>query len=399
MRIELPWPVSFALRRLHGAGHQALIVGGCVRDHLLGGHPSDYDVTTSALPEEVLAAFRGEHLLTVGLKHGTVTLIKRGMAIEITTFRIDGEYEDRRHPSAVIFTPDLYLDVQRRDFTVNALCWSEETGLIDYVEGLSDLEARVVRCVGEPDLRFQEDGLRILRALRFSSVLDFDIAQETAQSVVRNKALLREIAVERMRVELEKLLRGARAEPILLGFRTVFEVFLPALAGLSEDAYLLAARRVALTGQVAEMRLAALFYDLPFEEAVDAVRALRFSNRARALIETLLAGRETNLPGTRARARHLIGELGADEALALIDLKAADAKALCHLVVQRGDCVSLAQLALRGDDLMAAGVGRRRIGRLLAALLELVMDGRLPNERGALLDYAARLKNGDEEDG
>lgn len=388
INIQLPAEIRFALNSLTKAGHQAYIVGGCVRDVLLGLEPHDYDITTSALPEEMLEIFSKERLVLNGMKHGTVTVIKYGEPIEITTFRIDGEYTDGRHPDAIEFTGNLYEDVARRDFTVNALCWNPEVGLIDYVDGEEDIEKKVIRCVGDPDRRFTEDALRILRALRFSSVLDFDIDPLTAQCALEHRQQLHKIAVERILVEIKKLLCGVRVEQILLDFRPIFEVVLPELAVLSSDEYMLAARRVSLTLPVPDLRLAALLYGLSAEAVSECTARLRFSKVSRRFIESIGENAHRALPANRCEMRRMLGELGEELLAGLIELKNADVKAMCNLVIQMGDCVTLKQLAVNGEDVYAAGVSRRKTGICLNALLDAVIEDRLPNEKEALLAYA-----------
>ena len=386
MNMQLPAPVRYAMNALVRAGYQAYVVGGSVRDVLLGKEPHDYDLTTSALPEEMLELFSRDRVLTNGLKHGTLTLIKYGMAVEITTFRIDGEYSDGRHPDSIEFTGNLYEDVMRRDFTVNALCWNPETDLIDYVDGEDDINNQIIRCVGDPDRRFKEDALRILRALRFSAALDFDIDPMTAESAVYHCENLSAIAVERVLTELKKLLAGPRAEQVLLEFRPVFEQALPEIANMSADEYMLAARRVSLTPPSPELRLAALLYGLPKEKITECAMRLKFSKASRKFMESVsdYAGRP--LPASRADMRRALGEMG-DELLAgLIELRMADAKALCHLVIQQGDCTTVAQLAVTAEDVFREGVSRRKVGQCLNSLLEAVIEDRLPNEKEALLE-------------
>ena len=384
MKINLPRPAQYAMRSLTGAGYQAYIVGGSVRDALLGKTPSDYDITTSALPEEVMAVFRKDKLVLNGLKHGTVTLIKYATPIEITTFRIDGDYEDGRHPDDVVFTGNLYEDVQRRDFTVNALCWNEQAGLIDYTGGEEDLENRIIRCVGELDVRFNGDALRILRALRFSSVLDFDIDPPTAKAVHDNRALLSKIAVERVLTELKKLLCGARAEAILIEYRDVFEEIMPELRDLTADEYLLAARRVALITPAPELRLAALLCDLAKERALDCALRLRFSKVSRKFIDGIIEHGHDPLPTDRVGMRRALNRYGDELLPGLVELHAAQMRALTHMIIQQDDCVSLKQLALKGEDVFRLGVTRRGTGACLNDLLERVMAGELVNTREAL---------------
>lgn len=387
MKMNLPYPVRYALNALRRAGYQAYCVGGCVRDSLLGLEPSDFDLTTSALPEETLALFKREHTLTVGLKHGTITLIKHGMPIEITTFRIDGEYEDNRRPEEVSFTTHLEEDVLRRDFTVNALCWNEQEDVVDYVGGLDDLDAHLIRCVGDPDTRFQEDALRILRALRFSSKLDFDLEEATAEAVIRNRELLNHIAVERIATELYKLLAGRRAEQILLSFRPVMEVILPPLSALSGEEYLCAARRVSLVSPVPEMRLAALMCDLPEEQLLDTAIRLKLSKKGRQFMLTLTRYAREGAPRTRSGMRRLMQEVGEEALPAVVELQNACALSLAHLVIQQGDCVTLKQLAVDGQDLFQLGLPRKKTGDMLSRLLDRVIEGELPNHKEELLAW------------
>ena len=393
LKMNLPYPVRYALNALRRAGYQAYCVGGCVRDSLLGVEPNDFDLTTSALPEETLALFKREHTLTVGLKHGTITLIKHGMPIEITTFRIDGEYEDNRRPEEVTFTSHLEEDVLRRDFTVNALCWNEQEDVVDYVGGVDDLNARIIRCVGDPDTRFQEDALRILRALRFSSKLDFDVDEATAQAVLRNRELLNNIAVERIATELCKLLAGKRAEQVLLQFRPVMEVIVPPLSALSEEDYLCAARRVSLVSPVPEMRLAALMCDLPEQQLEEAALRLKLSKKGRQFMLTLTRCAHESAPRTRSGMRRLMQEVGEETLCAVVELQNACALALSHLVIQQGDCVTLKQLAVNGQDLFLLGLPRKKTGDMLNRLLDQVIEGALPNRKEALLDYVRTEMN------
>ena len=388
MNIHLPAPVRYAMNTLTRAGHQAYIVGGSVRDVLLGIEPHDYDITTSALPEEMQELFARDKILTNGLKHGTLTLIKYGMAVEMTTFRIDGEYSDGRHPDDIEFTGNLYEDVMRRDLTVNALCWNPEVGLIDYVEGEDDIQKKLIRCVGDPDRRFAEDGLRILRALRFSAALDFEIDPMTAESAIHNTGNLAAIAVERVLTELKKLLAGPRAEQVLVGFRPVFDEILPEMAHLTDDQYMLAARRVALTPPAPELRLAALLYGLEPEKTAACAERLKFSKATKKFIEQVAQNKDRPMPSSRPEMRYLAGELGEEGLAALVELRTADLRAMCHLVIQQGDCVTVRQLDVTQEDLHAAGVSRRKSSACLNFLLQEVIEDRLTNEKAALIEAA-----------
>lgn len=218
------------LRRLRAAGYDAYLVGGCVRDSLLGREPHDWDVATSATPEEMKRVFAGSAVYDTGVKHGTLTVVAGdGQPYEVTTFRTEGRYSDGRRPDSVAFVRDLREDVSRRDFTVNAMAYSEETGLVDYFGGSEDLGRRLIRCVGNADERFNEDALRILRALRFASAYGFSIEAETAAAIHRNARLLDRIAQERIREELCRLLLGDGVLAVLLAYSDVMAVIIPEL--------------------------------------------------------------------------------------------------------------------------------------------------------------------------
>ena len=227
--MTLPSQVHTALDRLEAAGWEAFVVGGAVRDALRGCAAGDWDITTNAEPEQVERVFSGERLIETGLRHGTVTVLLDGLPLEITTYRVDGGYSDHRRPDSVTFTRSLRDDLLRRDFTMNALAYNPQTGLVDICGGAEDLARGVVRCVGEPERRFREDGLRILRALRFASVLGFTIEPETAAAIHRCAELLRYLAAERVLSELTKLLCGQNAGAVLREFSDVLAVPIPEL--------------------------------------------------------------------------------------------------------------------------------------------------------------------------
>ena len=229
----LPAPAREALSRLEAAGFAAYLVGGCVRDSLLGRSPGDWDITTAALPEQVEAVFAGERIIETGLKHGTVTVLLAGLPLEITTFRTESGYSDHRHPDAVAFTPSLEEDLARRDFTVNAMAQSRDGGLFDPFGGRGDLEQRIIRCVGEPELRFREDALRILRALRFAAQLDFSIDPATAAAAHALRDTLALVSRERIAAELTKLLCGPAARRILTEYWEILAVPLPELVPMA----------------------------------------------------------------------------------------------------------------------------------------------------------------------
>jgi tRNA nucleotidyltransferase (CCA-adding enzyme) len=227
VKMDLPRDVARVMDALGAGGYEAYLVGGCVRDALRGERPSDYDVATDALPMETAAALRNFRLLRHGEKHGTIAAVTEARVVEVTTYRVDGAYSDGRRPDSVTFTRDLSSDLLRRDFTVNALAYNRARGLIDEVGGLLDLRARLVRCVGDARTRYDEDALRILRALRFSACLDFDIEPDTRAAAILAREKLRGISRERIQAEMTKLVLGARAGRVLLFARAVIDVCVP----------------------------------------------------------------------------------------------------------------------------------------------------------------------------
>lgn len=381
--MTLPDAVLLAIARLEEAGHEAVVVGGCVRDFLMGRVPTDYDLATSALPEEVMAALPGERIVPTGLKHGTVTLVTRGMAIEITTYRVDGEYLDHRRPAGVRFTGSLTEDLRRRDFTVNAIAWSPARGYFDPADGRRDIEAKVIRAVGDAAERFQEDALRILRALRFAARLMFTIEPVTALALTKLKDTLRFVARERVGAEIVGFVQGPGAARIARANRDVLEAAMPELSKVNPNEWARALRFLERAPVEPAARLAALFSPLG-KDAEGALWSLRLPEkeiaRAMRLIEWL--GRPEVSP---ARA---LGALGPEDARSLLQMRGGDGAALEHLI-ETDACVTVAQLAVNGRDLTALGIKGPAVGRTLERLLTEVIDG-APNDRAALLSRALR---------
>ena len=317
----LPPYIQKALRILKEHGAQGYAVGGCVRDALLGREVNDYDLTVNVPPEITEACFAGYRVIETGMKHGTVTAVLDGHNVEITSFRIDGGYTDLRRPDSVRFTSSLAEDLSRRDFTVNAMAYSPETGITDLFGGREDLKNRLIRCVGDPDLRFGEDALRILRALRFASVLGFEIEPATAAAVMKNAGNLRHISAERIFVELKKLLAGETAEDILLRFRPVIEICLPALCSLSPAAYEEAARAAGKLRDPA-LSFAALLRPAGQEAADKTCRDLKTDNKFRASV-CFLTERCDTVISTPGQARRTLGEHGKERCLQLLRFREA----------------------------------------------------------------------------
>ena len=436
MQINAPKQVRTALQRLMASGFEAFAVGGCVRDSLLGTTPEDWDITTAALPEEVETVFSDCRLVETGLRHGTVTVLLDGMSLEITTYRIDGDYKDARHPQSVTFSRDLREDLARRDFTVNTLCWNAQSGVVDLFDGLKDLNDGVLRAVGDPERRFREDALRILRGVRFAATLGFSVEPKTAEAILNTRALLEHIAAERIREEFTKLLCGKHAGAAIDRFSAVLEVFLPELSALigceqntpyhCYDVFHHTLAALDAAPQEEELRLCMFFHDfgkpacrradengvahfkghaaVSAELTEQILRRLRYPNKTVRRVTRLVEIHDTKAPRDRIQAKKLLASLGEEDYRALIAIKRADCrgKAQPHAIdgklanmerflteiLENGDCVSLHSLAVNGDDLLAAGVpAGAGLRKTLDWLLDAVIEERCPNEKGALLSF------------
>ena len=418
MKMDLPAPVARALSELERAGHQGYVVGGCVRDSLMGRTPGDYDITTSALPEQVQACFSGERVVPTGIKHGTVTVILDGMPLEITTFRADGEYSDHRRPDSVSFSTRLEDDLCRRDFTINAIAYSPQRGLIDLYGGVADISAGVVRCVGDAVRRFDEDALRMLRAVRFAASLEFDIDPATLMALNARLGDIAYVARERVFTELNKALNArspvralAAGQGLVLCALGVeaseldvanLEWLKPARARMQEG-YALALELVKRVKCEGGLRWAALLAPLGAERAEHVLRGLRAPNdiieRACAAISGAARPFGVELAEV-LRMLNALGVDGLDDALALARA-AADcggdaarcemldaAAAQARRAVDAGACYTLRQLAIGGRELSALGLKGRAVGAMLERLLNEVMAGDLPNEAAALVARA-----------
>lgn len=390
------------LTRLHAAGHAAYAVGGCVRDSLLGQTPHDWDLCTSATPEQVLELFGEAHCIPTGLQHGTVTVKHGGELYEITTFRTEGAYSDGRHPDHVAFVPDVKEDLARRDFTINAMAYNAEEGLIDPFGGQSDLAAGIVRAVGEPQRRFEEDALRILRLYRFAARFGFAIDPATGQAA---RALCRHldcVSEERIAEELSRLLAAPAPGAYLEA--EVLAVIFPELdaAELPESRRILDALEPGV--EHVPVRLAALLCPLGEAGARAALKRLKCSNALTGTVATLVREAAAGMPGAALTltARRFLSRYDLATITDLTALCSAQhpeqAEAFAALqqeaarLVETNACCRINQLAVNGRDLMDAGIrpgpGLRRV---LDALLEQVLTGQLPNEKAALLAAAAQV--------
>lgn len=440
--MDMPKNVDTAINLLQSAGFEAYAVGGCVRDSLLGKTPNDWDITTSAKPEDMKSVFADFHCIDTGIKHGTVTVVIDGEPLEITTFRLDGEYEDNRHPKSVTFTSNLGADLGRRDFTVNAMAYSKMTGTVDLFGGQNDLKNGIIRCVGDPDRRFNEDALRILRALRFASALDFEIEEKTAQSLLKNRALLGNISEERIAKELLKLVCGKGAKRILTDFAPVLFEILPELQPMYKnshdnphhcyDIYEHTLIAVESIDPEPTLRFAMLLHDcgkpavkkfdengvahfyghqrISAEISAQILARLKVSNKFRDEILFLVSNHDRwELYENTEKMPRYLSKFGLDGVLNLLKVmradvlaqspeyryrldQIADAEETAKNLAAQKPCLSLSELQINGRTLMDIGIPQgRKLGAVLAQLLDEVIDGVTKNTQEALTTRAREI--------
>ena len=443
-QLTLPQGAWQIIQRLDQAGFEAWAVGGCVRDSLLGRKPKDWDICTSAQPEQMQRLFQDWHTIQTGLRFGTLTVVIDHQPFEVTTFRVDGAYSDHRHPDGVTLVSELREDLARRDFTVNAMAYHPERGLVDLFGGREDLRAGVIRCVGLPEQRFGEDALRMLRALRFAARYGFRLDEATAAAIHAMHRELKDIAVERVRTELSGLLCGQAAGQLLRAFSDVICFLLPELApcvGFDQrtphhryDVWEHSVRAVEAIEPTEALRLTMLLHDcgkpgcfrldgegvghscghaaLSQQLAEQAMGRLRVDNATRERVSLLIAWHDAPLDAGRKTLLRLLNRVGEEALRQLIQVQRADrlakgtvpadeveawagsVRAALDALLAEQPCFTLKQLQLNGRDLMALGLRGPAVGAELNALLQEVLDGSLPNERAALLRRAAELDSG-----
>ncbi len=394
MFFSVPKPVILVMDRLESAGFPAYLVGGCVRDDLLGIPPHDYDVTTAARPDEIRAVFAEYPLILSGEKHGTVAVIPaKDTVVEITAFRVDGEYADGRHPNGVRFTRDIRADLSRRDFTVNAMAWRRQEGLVDPFGGRADCHAGIIRCVGEPEKRLTEDALRILRALRFAACLGFRLEPQTADALHRLKDRTAPVSRERIAAELGGLLAGGYSAAVLREYADVLRAAVPemSLSAPSERA-LSALER--LKNRTQRLTWAALLADETPETAEAVLRGLKLPRALIRDVPLLLASMGAPPePSAVLPLLHALDSALFDDLLTLLEADGQDVqplRAAKKRVLDEGLCYTLKGLRLHGDDLRRLGYDGEGIGRELNRLLARVMAGELENREAALKRQAER---------
>ena len=437
MKINLPEKVLMIINNLQLHGYEAYAVGGCVRDSILARRPEDWDITTSAKPEEIKKLFR--RTVDTGIEHGTVTVILGKDSYEVTTYRIDGTYEDGRHPKEVRFTDDLKEDLQRRDFTINAMAYNDDVRLVDVFGGMQDLNHHLIRCVGDPVERFSEDALRILRAVRFSAQLNFPIEKKTAEAVKEMAPSLGRISAERIQAELVKLLVSAHPERIQdaceLGITKVILPEWDAMTGVEQNTphhkYDVAQHTLRVMKNVKRdkvLRLTMLFHDMGKPEAKTTdeagrdhfkghaliseeiarrvMRRLKFDNDTIRKVTRLVCYHDYRMEATPKNVRRAMNRIGVELFPYYLAVRLADVKAqspyrkrekienivavrvLYQKILLEDQCVTLRQLAVSGRDLMDLGMSPgREMGNMLSELLEYVIDDPERNRKDILCDY------------
>lgn len=390
--MNLPEEVLYCLKMIEDSGKEAYVVGGAVRSFLLGLEIHDYDLTTSALPFELQEIFKNDKVIETGLKHGTVTILKNHLPIEITTYRKDTTYEDHRHPDEVIFTSSLKDDLQRRDFTMNAIAYHPDTGFIDLFDGIHDIKHERIRTVGKASIRFEEDALRIIRALRFSSELGFTIEQDTSTAIHHKKEDLTYVAMERIMVEFTRLLEGNYAEDVLKEYKDVFEVFLPILKEYSNDDWDTLIKQISSSKNDFIIRFSLLITPAKDKLPIDFYRYLKFSNDLKQRIKSFLAHETSSLdsiPSLRSICRDL-----EDDSLSYIEYRCGLEPSLNKIEllnkiehILKEDTYTLKQLQINGNDLLKLGLQGKEIQETLEFLLDAVINDKCPNEYEALLNY------------
>lgn len=407
--IELPGNVRFILHMLREAGHEAYVVGGCVRDSIMGRKPHDWDICTSAKPEQVIEIFNHYKVIPTGLKHGTVTIMKNDKPYEITTYRVDGEYDDARHPKDVTFTTSLEEDLSRRDFTMNALAYNNNNDLVDLFGGVNDIKNGIVRCVGNPRERFSEDALRIMRALRFATRFGFKIDENTFAAMKEKKSLLSKISAERINSELTQIIMCEAEDVARILYKAediLFELF-PALRE-NDGSYI---NNILHSNKIKSVRLALLF-DFPEEQLKDILTNLRYDNETiSSVLNTRKYGQQIlkydsdkyTIEYFLKRIMHDIGYEDTQKALfyciAYSRAKSNEKQELLFtnmlyvamVINDRNECYKLSQLAVNGNDIKHFGYKGQQIGTVLNYLLDMVMKGVLENNKPTLLKRVEEL--------
>ena len=444
-RFNLPANVAYILEELEGSGFESYCVGGCVRDVIRGSTPHDWDIATSATPDDIKQVFNQRKTIDTGIKHGTVTLLLDGGQYEITTFRIDGKYTDGRHPDGVVFANKIVDDLARRDFTINAMAYSPVHGLRDPFNGGSDIRSGVIRCVRDPYLRFSEDGLRIMRAMRFASTFGFRIDPFTANAMHMHKDLLDRVSKERINAELSRMLIGVRVKDVLMEFGDVMSQIIPQIdpcIGFEQKNpyhYLQVWEHTALaTSLVADgvvLRLAMLLHDIgkpvaftigddgvghyyghpeiSAQMAEQILTGLRYDRATIDRVVLLVRNHDATIAATPRSVKRWLNRIGESGMWQLLDIKRADAMAqvnpekklgalddlrsILSNVVNFEECFSVADLAINGHDILSLGIlPGPEVGNILRFALDMVIDGEVSNIKEDLMQTVEKKIKHDE---
>ena len=403
LKISLPKEVKHIIDILTQNGYEAYAVGGCVRDSILGRVPGDWDITTSALPQQVKTLFR--RTIDTGIQHGTVTIMLGKNGYEVTTYRIDGKYEDSRHPESVEFTPNLEEDLKRRDFTINAMAYNDENGIVDIFGGIDDIRNRIIRCVGNAHDRFTEDALRILRAVRFSAQLGFEIDKATKEAARELAPTLVKISRERIHTELNKLLLSDNPDYFSVVYELgVMKVIISELEGVNSGDIDRLKVLIKRTKPCLPERYASLLSIIGKDKTRAVLKGLKLDNATISMAVKLVEYLGITPALTEPQMRHYINEVGKEDALRVIDFNLAfasedeykgyaDMRNICVTVLERGDCTSLKELRITGKLLMNSGFeAGKQLGGLLEELLLEVLDNPALNDTEYLLERAKELK-------
>ncbi len=443
MKIALPEKVSYIIDTFMQAGYEAYAVGGCVRDSILGREPGDWDITTSATPMEMKALF--PRTIDTGIAHGTVTVMLGREGFEVTTYRIDGKYEDARHPKEVTFTPNLLEDLKRRDFTINAMAYNDKNGLVDAFDGIGDLNRKVIRCVGDAEKRFTEDALRMMRAVRFAAQLGFSIDPDTKQAICTLSPSLAYISAERIQTELVKLLVSAHPEEMRTLYETgltkimlpEFDMMMRTEQNNPHHIYTVGEHTIAALLHVENdkvLRLTMLLHDVAkpvcqttgedgfhhfydhqrrgSEMAEEILQRLKFDNATTERVCRLIGGHDDNPPITERSVRRAVVRLGRKAYPDIFAVKRADVlaqstykqaeklqyideyEACYNRIIEKEQCLSLKDLAVKGSDLIAEGMKPGpRLGQVLQNLFELVLEEPEKNTKEYLLKKSREMIN------
>lgn len=443
MKIIIPDNVNTIISTLEKNGFEAYIVGGCVRDSILKRQPNDWDICTSASPYDTLKIFSPQyHVIETGLRHGTVTIVIDGEQFEVTTFRIDGEYSDNRRPDSVKFTKNIGDDLARRDFTINAMAYNDKTGIIDLYDGFNDYKRRLIRSVGDAKERFEEDSLRILRAVRFASQLDFDIEQNTSKAVFEQKMLLKNISAERINVELCKTLTGVSGVKMLDLYKEVFAVFIPEIKAMFDfeqhnfhhiyDVWGHTVKALESAPNDLIIKLSVLFHDIGkpsvffkdengvghfyghakvSADMTDKIlERLRFDNNTRKSVRELIYYHDSEILNGNKYIKRWLAKIGETQLRRLLEVKRSDTKGLAPQfiperieffnesekklddIISQKQCFTQKELAVSGKDLIAMGVEPgKTVGVILNRLLKAVIDDKIENEHDVLMKNAREI--------